>query len=419
MQRPQWSGRLKADRRTRRRLFAVLFVGSGINRTAVIAAITVTALVAEDLLGSARWSGLPGAALTIGVAVGTAPLAAYMARAGRRPGMVLGLGTAAAGGALAILAVSVRSFLLLLVALFVIGAGNSADRLSRYAAADLTSEDRSGSAIAAIVWAATIGSVVGPSLLRPSEQLAETLGLPGLSGPYVVTAVFLAASAVLMYAMLRPDPLRFAVRTHDERDARVSFDQLREAFSRTHVWYAALSLIVGQFVMVIIMAMTPVHIRMAGEGLGLVGLVISAHTLGMFALSPLSGWLTDRIGRVPTIVVGQIVLVISAVMAMPAAGDDRALLVSSLFLLGLGWNFSFVAGSALVSQGMTGALRVRVQGVADAVVWSSAAVASVAAGVILDVGGYARLALAGAVIAVLALATRLRYRDLDYVPVEG
>ncbi len=405
---------MEADRRTRRKLFAVLFLGSGINRTAVIAAVTVTALVAEDLLGSARWSGVPGAALTVGVAAGMTPLAAYMGRAGRRPGMVLGLGTAAVGGVLAVTAVASRSFPLLLLSLFVIGVGNSADRLARYAAADLTSEDRSGSAIAAIVWAATIGSVVGPSLLRPAEQFAESVGLDGLSGPYLVTAVFMAASAFLTYAMLRPDPLQFADHTAEDRAATVTAKELRRAFARPYVRYAALSLIVAQFVMVIIMAMTPVHIRNAGEGLGLVGLVISSHTLGMFALSPVSGWLTDRIGRVPTIVSGQIVLVVSAVMAMPAAGDDRVLLVSSLFLLGLGWNLCFVAGSALVSQGMTGALRVRVQGVADTLVWSSAAIASTSAGVILDVGGYARLALAGGVIAVLALAARLRYRDLEY-----
>lgn len=328
--------------------------------------------------------------------------------------MVLGLGTAAVGGVLAVTAVATRSFPLLLLSLFVLGVGNSADRLARYAAADLTSEDRSGSAIAAIVWAATIGSVVGPSLLRPAERFAESVGLEGLSGPYLVTAVFMAASALLMYAMLRPDPLEFAAHSGEERAATVTTAELRRAFARPYVRYAALSLIVGQFVMVIIMAMTPVHIRNAGEGLGLVGLVISSHTLGMFALSPVSGWLTDRIGRVPTIVGGQIVLVISAVMAMPAAGDDRALLVSSLFLLGLGWNLCFVAGSALVSHGMTGALRVRVQGVADALVWSSAAIASTSAGVILDVGGYARLALAGGVIALLALASRLRYRDLEY-----
>jgi MFS family permease len=405
---------LPVEAGVRRRLFAVLFVGSGINRTAVIASATVTALVAEDLLGSARWSGLPGALLTIGVAAGTAPLAAYMARSGRRPGMVLGLATAAAGGVLAVAAVAARSFLLLLVAMFVLGAGNSADRLSRYAAADLTTEARSGSAIAAIVWAATIGAVVGPSLLRPSEALAEAIGLPGLSGPYLVTAAFLAVSTLLIHTMLRPDPLEFARAGRPEADEPVTTSQLRETFARPHIRYAALSLIVGQFVMVIIMAMTPVHIRMAGEGLGLVGLVISAHTLGMFALSPVAGWLSDRMGRVPTIVIGQVILVISAVMAMPAQGDDRGLLISSLFLLGLGWNLSFVAGSALVGQGLTGGLRLRVQGVADSLVWGTSAVAAISAGLILDFGGYARLAMVGGIVALLALASRLRYRDVEY-----
>ena len=412
------SGRSVGDRQTRRRLFGLLFIGAGLNRTAVLILVAVTGLLAKDLLGSARWSGLPIAVFTIGVAIGTTPLAAFMTRTGRRPGMVLGLATASAGAVIAVFAAAVRSFSLFLIAMLILGLGNAADRLSRYAAADLATEDRSGSAIGAIVWAGTIGSVLGPSLLRPGARLGESLGLPGLSGPYIITAGLLAVSSVLMFMFLRPDPLKFArAREGWDEGHVVTTSQIGAAFRRPTVRYAAMSLIVGQFVMVIIMAMTPVHIRMAGGDLGLVGLVISVHTLGMFALSPVSGWLADRFGPVPTIVTGQVMLVVSTVMAIPAGGNDRGLLVASLFLLGLGWNFGFVAGSALVTHGMTGALRLRVQGVADTMVWGSGAVAAASSGVILDWAGFARLALIGAVVSVLALAARARYRTTESVTV--
>lgn len=399
-------------------MFAVLFAGSGIDRTALIAAVSVTALAADDLLGSARWSGLPAALVTVGVAVGTTPLTAYMTRRGRRPGLALGLLVASIGAGVAVAAVASRSFLLFLLAMLILGMGNSADRLIRYAAADLTSERRSGSAIAAIVWAATIGSVVGPSLLGPTEAFAERLGIPGLAGPFLATAALMALSSLLMLAMLRPDPLTFSQQS-TVGEPVVNRAQVMAAFRRPTVRYAVLSLTVGQFVMVVIMAMTPVHIRNAGETLGLVGLVISAHTLGMFALSPLSGFLADRLGRVPTIVAGQVILVISSVMAIPAAGDDRNLLVASLFLLGLGWNLGFVGGSALVGEGLGGALKLRVQGIADTVVWSTSAVAAASSGVILDVAGFGRLALIGAVVAVAALGSRLHYRRLEMAPATG
>lgn len=373
--------------------------------------MTVMALAGEELLGSARWSGLPAALSTIGIAAGTVPLSALMAAKGRRPGTAVGLLIGVLGALAAVGALAAESFLLLSLATFAVGFGTGADRLSRYAAADVSDEDRAGSAIAAIVWAGTIGSVVGPALLQPAERLAEGMGLPGLAGPFVLTAAFFGLSALLIWAALRPDPLTFAPTTAEHDDApTVSWTAVMHAARRPNVWYAAVALVVGQLVMVVIMAMTPIHIRAAGLGLETVGLVISAHTLGMFALSPVTGWLTRRIGLVRVIVIGQVMLVVAAAMAIPLEGGDTALLVVSLWLLGLGWNFGFVAGSALVTEGLAGPLRLRVQGVADTLVWTSGAVAALSSGVVLDWGGYGRLALIGAIAAAIALATRLRYR---------
>ncbi|MBT8165350.1 MAG: MFS transporter [Acidimicrobiia bacterium] len=389
----------------RRRLLGVLFAGSALTRTGLIAALTVAALAAEDMLGSATLGGLPAATATIGIAAGTPPISWLMARSGRRIGLGVGLAVSAGGGGLAALAVNAGSFPIFVAGMFLFGMGIAAERLSRYAAADITPLRRQAFAISLVVWAGTIGSVLGPVLLAPAEGFAESLGIEGLAGPLVMAALFAAVAAVVVLRWLRPDPLSFAP-VHDP--AAPSRAGPRLAGNNARVALAAL--IVGQVVMVMIMTMTPVHIRRAGEELGIVGLVIAAHTLGMFAFSPLTGFLSDRFGRVKVIVIGQIMLLVSAVLASFAAGDERVLLVASLFLLGLGWNFGFVAASALLTEGAPASSRVPLQGLADSIVWTSAAIASLSSGALLELGSYSLLALLGASLVVIPFAVLARYR---------
>jgi MFS family permease len=160
--------------------------------------------------------------------------------------------------------------------------------------------------------------------------------------------------------------------------------------------------------MVLIMVMTPIHVRDHGHGLGTVGLIISAHTLGMFALSPLTGIVADRIGRLPVILVGHIVLAVAATLAAVADESATGLLALALFLLGLGWNFSFVAGSALLTEGANPAVRVRRQGLGDAVVWTSAAIAGLASGFLLTASSYAVLSIVAASLTVVPVVMVLR-----------
>lgn len=388
----------------RKRLTGVLFAASALNRTSFIAAITVTAIAAEDMLGSAQFAGVPAAVATVGVAVGTTTISDFMAQRGRRLGFVVGLSVGVVGAVIGAIAVASNSFLLLLLGLYLFGMGSGADRLSRYAAADVAGPARAAAAIALIVWAGTVGSVVGPALLGPAETAAALVNLDAAAGVYVIAALFIAASAALLWLFLRPDPLA-ASDTADPDDAGIK-RQVRAHFSTPMGRYALLSLVVGQVVMALIMAMTPIHIRGAGAGISLVGVVISAHTLGMFAFSPITGWLAPRIGNVRVILTGQALLVISALMAMPAAGDERLLLISALFLLGLGWNLGFVAASALLTEGIHGAARLRVQGIGDSVTWSASAVAVFSSGVLLDWGSYARLNVIGIGIVVIALLYR-------------
>ncbi|MCP4247180.1 MAG: MFS transporter [bacterium] len=266
---------------------------------------------------------------------------------------------------------------------------------------------RQAFAISLVVWAGTIGSVVGPAVLGPARQAAEGLGLEGLTGPFVMAAGFAALAAAVTARWLRPDPLSFVA----ERASAATRATAGSQLARPKVRVAVAALIIGQVVMVMIMTMTPVHVRRAGEELGIVGLVIAAHTLGMFAFSPLTGFLSDRFGRARIIVAGQVMLVTSAVMASFAAGDDRVLLVASLFLLGLGWNFGFVAASALLTEDAPAETRVSLQGLADSIVWTSAAMASLSSGALLEAGSYSLLALIGASLVTIPAAVLVRYRS--------
>jgi MFS family permease len=402
------TGQIAQDRRTRLRLLVVLFAASGINRTAYIAAITVTALASEDMLGAAKWSGLAAAFATMGIAAGTPPISALMSRMGRRIGYVAALGIALIGSLVAIFAIELQSFPLFLAGLFLFGSGMSGERLGRYAAADVAPPHRRASAISSIVFAGTIGAVLGPLLLEPSERVAESVGWNGLSGGFIVAATFVGLAFVVLFALLRPDPLEFA--EVPSTNVHIPPVSLRDLLARPIVLYGLVSLAVGQAVMVMIMAMTPVHIRAAGEGLAIVGLVISAHTFGMFFFSPVTGWLVDRFGALRVILTGQLTLVVSAVIAAPAGGDQLVLLLSALFLLGLGWNLGFVGGSALINEATDGAARLRLQGLADAITWMSGAAAGVSSGLILDASGYRELAIVGGLLVSLPLLSRLRVR---------
>lgn len=388
---------------TRRRLTAVLFGGVSIGRTGYIAAVTVTTLVAKEMLGSATLAGVPGAVAVLGTAFGGHRLSAYMERHGRRRGLVLGYAAMAAGAAGAATATALGSFPLLVAALAVFGFGSSADSLSRYAAADIHPPERRGAAIALVVWAGTIGSVFGPTLLSPAEGVGRVLGIEPMAGSYVVAAVLAAVALTVIAILLRPDPLGFA-----DRGTGV-LPTGRIAASPT-VRIAVAGLAVGQVVMVLIMVMTPLHVRDHGHTLGTVGLIIAAHTLGMFAVSPLTGMIADRVGRLPVILTGHAVLAIAAVLAATADPSATATLTVALFLLGLGWNLSFVAGSALLTEGAAPESRVRLQGFGDAVVWTAGAIASVASGLLLEAGSYAILCVVGACLTVVPVAVALRVR---------
>ena len=397
--------------RARRRSRWSLVAGVALGSTGHIAAVTVGTIVGQDLLGSPTWAGAPASSVVLGAATGALVLTGLMVRRGRRFGLASGYLIGVLGALAAVAAVLTRSFPLLLLGTYLIGFGNSSNLLSRYAAADLVAPQRRASAIGFVVWGATIGSVVGPWLVPVSGAIAKGFGLPTLTGPYLVPIVFVGLAAVLSFLLLRPDPYAIADHSTIQQTSDPVAAPLRMILGRPSVLAAIVALVVGQFTMVLIMTMTPLHMTAHGHDLAAVGFVLSAHTFGMYALAPVSGRLTERFGSVPTIFGGTGVLIGSALLAAFSPPEGGAFLLVALFLLGFGWNLGFVAGSSMLSAGLELAERTRVQGLADALIWSTSAAASLGSGVIVAFAGYTGLGLLGAglvAIPIVVLASRRR-----------
>jgi MFS family permease len=373
------------------------------------AGVAAGSLLVAEITGSEGLAGLAQTAGVVGAAVAAGPLAWLSARSGRRIGLVTGLWIAAVGAAVVVGAAIVEVLPLVLLGTFAVGIASAVGLQARYAAGDLAAPAHLARDLALVVWATTIGAVLGPNLMEPASRLADGLGLPPLSGPYLLTAATIALAALLVGAALRPDPLLesrsrtraanvaagvdVAPAAHGGLRAELirGIAAIRQAPGAT---LAVSAIAVGHVVMVMVMVMTPVHMQHVDVTLQVVGLVISVHILGMFAFSPVVGWLSDRWGSVTVISLGVVVLALACVISGTAAGDSVGQLGFGLFLLGLGWSATLVGGSALLTASVPTESRPAAQGVGDTVMNVAAAVGGALAGVIVAWGSYGWLTVA-------------------------
>ncbi len=346
---------------------------------------------------------------TFGVAAGAAGLSWMSYRKGRRPTFVLGYAVAVLGALVTGASILTGNFLLVLLGMVAVGFGRSVGQLSRYAAGDLRNDKRRASAISRVIWASTIGAVVGPLLIGPMGTFATNAGLNELIGPVMIAVVGFALASVLILATLRPDPLTLAVEEDDgvtDRKARPIADLMR---SRS-VQLAFAAVVTSQVVMVLVMVMTPVHIKANDGTLTTVGWVMMAHTLGMFAIAPVTGMLVNRFGSERMIGAAAAVFVGGSLLAATTTNGGVAALAVSMFFIGLAWNFGFVAGSTLLQHGQPVVDRLKLQGVADSSAWIASAMAAASAGVIMAAWSYGTLAIFAAFIALLPLVPIYRLR---------
>jgi MFS family permease len=396
-----------------RRTVRVLAAAQVLGGLGVGAGISVGGLIAEDVSGSTAMAGLAQTATVLGAAVVALPMARLMSAHGRRPGLAGGYLGALGGALLVIAGAVVGAFSLVLAGAALMGAGTATNLQSRYAAADLAAPHHRGRALATVVWATTLGVVLGPNLTGPGAAVAGAVDLPALTGPVLFSVAAFGLAAIVVSVGLRPDPLLVA-RAHaaeDEQHGHVSLGRSLQAAAASRWAVLALAAVAAAHtVMVAVMVMTPVHMRHHGAELEVVGLVISLHVAGMYALSPLVGWLTDRLGRVVVIVLGNLVL--GAAVLVSGTADGHAVLGIGLMLLGVGWSCALIAGSTLLSESVGVAVRPGVQGAADFTMGVCGAGGGALAGVVAAAAGYGTLnAVAGLlVLPVLVLAAVLVLR---------
>ena len=377
------------------------------------ASVSVGAVLAADLSGSAAWSGSASTMSTLGAAVWALPLARVAAARGRRLALSLGWAVSLVGAVLVIAAAVAHSFPLTLPAMLLMGAGNAANLQSRFAATDLADPRHRGRSLALVVWSSTIGAVAGPNLTRPGASVAEFLGIPPLAGPFVFSAVAAAVATVVLFVALRPDPL--ASNGSRGRNLRVGWKVL---MSSPQARFGVATVAFSHTVMVSLMAMTPVHMQEHGATLTVVGLTISLHIAGMYALSPLMGWIADRWGRVRTALLGQAVLVVAVLLAA-TSGDSMTRVTIGLIVLGAGWSMSTVAGSTLVADSVELARRPAVQGVSDLLMSLVGAIGAALSGVVLSLITYSGLSLTAGLLVLPVLVFGLTVRRRSHESVES
>ncbi|SBT68071.1 Predicted arabinose efflux permease, MFS family [Micromonospora sediminicola] len=412
------------QRRTLRLLFLTQIIGG----TGVAIGISVGALLAARVAGTAL-AGVAQSAGVVGAALLAVPVTRLMTARGRRPGLVAAYLVGAVGGVLVVVATATRVVPLLFVGMLLFGGGTAANLQARYTAVDLAEPQRRGRQLSLVVWATTIGSVAAPNFAALADDTTQGWGLPTLAGPFAFSAVAFTLAAAVLLVLLRPDPLLTARRLAApeagaappvaRRGGMVAAWRTVRRRPAARLGIAAVA--VGHLVMVAVMSMTPVHLgewHSDADVLSVVGIVLSLHIAGMYALSPVTGWLTDRLGRRP-VILGGVALLLAACAVAGTAGHHTPPLAVGLALLGLGWSGTMVAGSTLLSESVPTADRPGVQGLSDLLMGLAGAGAAAVSGFVMQAVGYPTLTVLAAIAVVPLAALALRGTGGDDTLDEG
>jgi len=384
----------------------VLATAQVLNGVGVAGTVAAGSLLVASITDSETLAGLAQTSSVLGAAALALPLARLTARGGRRLALSVGFIAGVIGSLCAIVGGAEKNIYLMLTGTFLVGAASAAGYQARFAAVDLATNETRAKQLSFVVWGSTVGAVAGPNLMEPAGNLAENLNLPRLVGPYVVSATTLLLATLVIQFFLRPDPFLTAQKqsgiTEKPKGAtRVALTHIR---SNPKALFAILSIAIGHVAMVSVMVMTPVHMAHVDVTLTIIGLIISIHVLGMYAFSPVVGALSDRLGRVRVIQIGVMTLLLSTVVSGFAAADDAITLGIGLFLLGLGWSCTLIAGSAFLTESVDPQLKTSSQGASDLVMNLSGAAGGAIAGVIIGTLSYGWLcAFAAVPVAILGV----------------
>jgi len=377
----------------------VLATAQVLNGVGVAGTVAAGSLLVASITESETLAGLAQTSSVLGAAALALPLARLTARGGRRLALSAGFVAGVIGSLFAIYGGSQKNIFFMLLGTFLVGAASAAGYQARFAAVDLATNETRAKQLSFVVWGSTVGAVTGPNLMEPAGNLAESIGLPRLTGPYVVSAATLSLAILVIQFFLRPDPFLTAMSqsglvTKPKGATKAALHHIR---SNDRALFAILSIAIGHVAMVSIMVMTPVHMAHVDVTLTIIGLVISIHVLGMYAFSPMVGALSDRLGRVRVIQIGVITLLLSSIISGIASADDAITLGIGLFLLGLGWSCTLIAGSAFLTESVSPEMKTSSQGASDLVMNLSGAGGGALAGVIIGTLSYGWLCVFAAI----------------------
>ncbi|HDR4723975.1 MFS transporter [Bacillus cereus group sp. Sample62] len=378
-----------------------MFGGAGL-----AAGITVGALLAQQMLGTDAYAGLPAAMFTMGSAVAAFFVGKLSQKHGRRIGLAGGFIVGGLGAIGVVVAALTNSIILLLVSLLIYGAGTATNLQARYAGTDLANKKQRATAISITMVMTTFGAVAGPNLVGVMGRFAHSIGIPELAGPFILSAAAFILAGLVLFVMLRPDPLLIAnmIETYKQEHTYKGQPVIGEATeNKRGITVGAIVMILTQIVMVAIMTMTPVHMGHHGHALSAVGLVIGFHVGAMYLPSLVTGMLIDKIGRTTMSIAGGVILLAAGVIAAIAPSDSLILLIVALSLLGLGWNLGLISGTAQIVDATIPSTRAKTQGKIDVFIALAGASGGAMSGMVVANSSYAALSLAGGVLAFMLI----------------
>ncbi|GIO17288.1 putative MFS-type transporter YdeG [Oceanobacillus oncorhynchi subsp. incaldanensis] len=383
-------------------IMSQIFGGAGL-----AAGITVGALLAQDMLGTDSITGIPTALFTLGSA-GTALLVGRLSqRYGRRFGLSAGFLTGGIGAIGVVMAALMNSIVLLFIALFIYGAGTATNLQARYAGTDLAGSTQRAKAVSMAMVSTTLGAVAGPNLVEFMGDVAIFLGVPALAGPFILAAAAYILAGLVLLFYLRPDPLLVAkaISNSEKSNSHSKTEKNMGGLpkNRKGIWAGAAVMVLTQFVMIAIMTMTPIHMGHHGHDLQAVGLVIGFHVGAMYFPSLITGSLVDKVGRAAMAVASAVTLLASGVLAALGPADSMTVLITALVLLGLGWNFGLISGTAILVDSTSLDSRAKTQGTVDVWIALSGALGGGISGMIVANSSYAFLSIGGAILSLLLI----------------
>lgn len=389
----------------KRTLFIVsisqIFGGAGL-----AAGVTVGALLAQKMLGTNAFAGLPSALLTLGSAGAALFVGTLSQRYGRRTGLTVGFIVGGLGAIGVVIAAIINSIFLLFASLLIYGAGTATNLQARYAGTDLANNKQRATAISLTMVFTTFGAVAGPNLVNVMSDFALSIGVPSLAGPFILSAAAYILAGLVLFIMLRPDPLIIAKmieeskQKHNHREASSNTGRIE---NKRGVIVGAAIMVLTQIVMVAIMTMTPVHMTHHGHGLGEIGLVIGFHIGAMYLPSLVTGFLVDKVGRTAMAIASGATLLLAGLLSAMAPGDSMILLVIALSLLGLGWNFGLISGTALIVDSTETSTRAKTQGRVDVLIALSGASGGALSGMVVAHSSYSTLSFIGGILSLLLM----------------